>query len=82
MEKERGIKITNVKDKEPKNIVLVNIISSDISDGMKVIDEDGIKGEVKQCYDIHNVFVVYNKGGSGFYCLDENCKDYDKLYYL
>lgn len=52
--------------------------------GMLVADLDhefGI-GTVKECKDIHNVFVQYVNGASGLYCLDPNCDDYDPLCYL
>ena len=57
------------------------VSSSNIVDGLKVIDTDGIIGTIKQSFDLHNVWVVYDVGGSGFYCIDKNCKDYDPLYY-
>jgi len=35
-------------------------------------------GIVKEISDIHNVFVEYNdESGSGLYCLDPTCKDFD-----
>jgi len=34
-------------------------------------------GTVKKMDDIHNVFVEYENGGSGLYCLDSNCDEYD-----
>ena len=55
---------------------------------MKWIDELGVGdyvydssmdcyGIVKNVSDIHNVFVEYEDGGSGLYCLDYNCKEFD-----
>ena len=62
--------------------------------GMRVQDGEGNVGTVKECEDIHNVFVEYDNGGSGFHCLVEGCTDtttindeqfeiphYDPLYY-
>jgi len=35
-------------------------------------------GIVKDISDMHNVFVEYEDcGGSGLYCLDYNCKEFD-----
>jgi len=34
-------------------------------------------GIVKKLDDIHNVFVEYENGGSGLYCLDPNCEEFD-----
>ena len=34
-------------------------------------------GIVREIEDIHNVFVEYNGGGSGLYCMDPACEDYD-----
>lgn len=69
------------KTSTDSNGIIQIVMSSNIHNGLKVTDEDGVIGEVKQCDDLHNIWVVYDNGGSGFYCLDENCKDYDKLYY-
>lgn len=42
--------------------------------GMKVWDEDfQAVGKIVDCKDIHNVFVEYENGGSGLYCLKEGC---------
>ena len=38
------------------------------------MDEYGI---VKEIEDIHNVFVSYENEGSGLYCLDPSCEEYD-----
>ena len=57
---------------------------SDIYIGMVVkdLDEDFGIGVVEKYYDKHNVFVKFKNGGSGLYCLDEDCEDYDPLYYV
>jgi len=34
-------------------------------------------GKVISIDDIHNVFVEYDGGGGGLYCLDPECEDYD-----
>jgi hypothetical protein len=60
------------------------VLYNNIVIGMLVQDSDiefGI-GIIKECNDIHNVFVEFVNGASGLYCLDENCDDYDPLYYL
>jgi len=55
---------------------------------MKWIDELGVGdyvydssmdcyGIVRNISDIHNVFVEYEDDGSGLYCLDYNCKEFD-----
>ena len=36
-----------------------------------------VHGIVREIEDIHNVFVEYNGGGSGLYCMDPACEDYD-----
>ena len=42
-----------------------------------------LKGIITECTDIHNVCIeYYNNSGSGLYCLDENCKDYDNDLFL
>ena len=62
--------------------------------GMRVQDNECNVGTVKECEDIHNVFVEYDNGGSGLHCLVEGCIEtttingelvemlhYDPLYY-
>jgi len=45
-----------------------------------VIDNEGYSGKITDIQDIHNVWVTYdNDSGSGVYCLDENCPDFDPL---
>jgi hypothetical protein len=46
---------------------------SDLVIGMRVQDDDGNIGTVKECEDIHNIFVYYDNGGSGLHCLVEGC---------
>jgi len=42
------------------------------------MNEHGEYGIVREIHDIHNVFVEYeNEGGSGLYCLDPACEDFD-----
>jgi hypothetical protein len=46
--------------------------------GDNVYDPDmDAYGIVKQIPDIHNIFVEYDDGGSGLYCLDPKCEDFD-----
>ena len=47
----------------------------DIVIGTKVVDTDGDTGVIKNVISIHNVYVEYDNGGSGLYCLDDNCKE-------
>jgi len=82
--------------KEPlKPQLHLHIVShSNLVIGMKVQDGEGNVGTVKECEDIHNVFVEYDNGGSGLHCLVEGCIEtttingqlvemphYDPLYY-
>jgi hypothetical protein len=48
--------------------------------GDKVKDTDmNVIGTIKECTDIHNVEVIYDKEkGSGLYCLDINCEEFSK----
>ena len=73
----------------------LHIVShSNLVIGMRVQDNEGNVGIVKECEDIHNVLVEYDNGGSGLHCLVEGCADtktindeqfeipyYDPLYY-
>ena len=62
----------------------------DVYIGLEVSDEDGDNGIITEIYDSHNIMVVYynnenndtTTGGSGLYCLEKDCKDYDKLWKL
>lgn len=47
--------------------------------GMKIIDKEGTKGEIIDRDDIHNVYIKYPLGW-GFYCLDENCHEYEGFF--
>lgn len=61
------------------------LLFADIKVGMKVMDEDGDIGTVKECSDIHNIFVVFDneESSTGFYCLEPGCEyGNDKLYYV
>lgn len=86
------------KDTENKNLLASKMLvtRSNITGGRKVIDNEGNVGTIKR-YDeaLHNVFVEYDNGGSGFHCLNEGCKEpmevnehkfendqYDPLYYF
>jgi len=37
----------------------------------------GVYGHIIDNKDIHNILVEYEDGGSGLYCLDKRCKDFD-----
>jgi hypothetical protein len=67
---------------------------NDLYKGMKVMDDEGNIGIVKEHDDIHNVLVKFKNGGSGLHCLVEGCFElatmngeqvklpsYDPLYY-
>ena len=71
---------------------IVNL--NNLVNGMRVQDGEGNIGTVKECEDLHNVFVKYDNGGSGLHCLIEGCIEtktindqlveishYDPLYY-
>lgn len=51
----------------------------EIKVGSKVIDSDGVVGTIKEVDDPHNIFVSYTKPfkGSGFYCMIEECEEYN-----
>ena len=34
-------------------------------------------GIIKEHKDIHNIFVEYDNGGSGLYCMDPTCEEFD-----
>ncbi len=88
---------TNKKMENEKNLLGKALVTrSNINGGRKVIDNEGNVGVVKH-YDeeLHNVFVEYDNGGSGFHCLNEGCTEpmevnghkfeneqYDPLYYF
>jgi hypothetical protein len=47
----------------------------------ELYDESGDIGVIEDCSDICNIEVHFNNGGSGLYCLNDECKDTDdKLY--
>ena len=46
--------------------------------GQNVINEDGDKGTITEIENIYNIYVKYDNGGSGIYCLNDCCND--KLY--
>jgi len=46
--------------------------------GARVYDEFfRVYGKVVDKKDVHNVLVEYDDGGSGLYCLDKKCKEFD-----
>ncbi len=51
------------------------LIPEDIVIGTRVVDTSGDTGEIKNVISIHNVYIEYDNGGSGLYCLDDTCKD-------
>ena len=51
------------------------LLYSDIKIGIKVMDEDGDIGTVKECDDPHNILVEFTNGGTALYCLVPNCED-------
>jgi len=53
------------------------LLFKDLKLGMKVIDNDGQGGVITECSDIHNIYIKHLDGGSGFYCLDTKCEDFD-----
>jgi len=62
---------------------MVKLEFSELQVGMKVQDNDGNKGKITKCKDIHNIGVKFitGTGGYGFYCLDPECpQHYDPLY--
>ncbi len=83
--------------KNDKNLLDKALVTkSNITGGRKVIDDEGNVGTIIH-YDeaLHNVFVEYDNGGSGFHCLNEGCTEpmemdwykfeneqYDPLYYF
>lgn len=54
---------------------MLQVKHSDLVIGLKVQDNDGNIGKVKDCSDIHNVYVEYDNGGSEIHCLVEDCKE-------
>lgn len=57
----------------------------DLVIGLKVIDNDGWVGHIKECTDIHNVIVTPENSDKedniqNLYCLVEGCELYDPLY--
>lgn len=79
-------------EKETSKLRIIN--QSDLVKDMRVQDDNGNVGLVKECDDMHNIFVEYDTGGSGYYCVVIGCKEkrlndgsdlrslhYDPLYY-
>lgn len=67
-----------MKNKTSKTNELDNkanlLLYADIKIGMKVMDDDGDIGIIKECDDAHNVLVEFPNGGTGIYCLVSNCE--------
>jgi hypothetical protein len=49
----------------------------DLSEGKKVENWWFESGTVKECTDPHNVLIEFDNGGSGLYCMDQDCNDRD-----
>lgn len=50
----------------------------EIKKGDRIYDSRmDVFGVVKEADDIHNVFVEFEPDGSGLYCLDPSCSEYD-----
>lgn len=47
--------------------------------GDTVKDSDGTVGKVIESSDSHNIFVQFDNGGSGLYCVVPTCNHYDPL---
>lgn len=47
----------------------------DLKVNVKVKDKDlqDLSGTIAECDDLHNVFVTFDNGGSGYYCFAEDC---------
>jgi hypothetical protein len=50
--------------------------------GMIAKDNTGYIWVVYNIIDIHNIHVKFIIGSNALFCLDENCEEYDPLYYL
>ena len=59
------------------------IKKEDVRIGLKVIhpDHGSDCGIITEISTYHSVYVEFDNGGTGFCCLEENCHDYDPLYY-
>lgn len=60
-------------------IANTNVIGSELVVGLRVKDDDGNIGTVKEFKDLHNVLVEYDGGGSGFHCLVKGCVEYKNI---
>ena len=60
-------------------MMMVKLKFENISKGMRVKDKDGDVGKVVEYSDIHNIKVKL-KDGIAFYCLVEDCSEYEPLY--
>jgi len=47
---------------------------------LKAKDSDGLTVVIVRKHNIHNVEVEYLHGGTGLFCLDRICEEYDPLY--
>ena len=66
-------KLVDWKIKFEKRLKIINIKVGD-----KIYDSNlKSEGFIINCDDFHNIVVEYFNGGSGLYCLDYKCNDYD-----
>ena len=66
----KGMKKEQNLQEPQKQALNIPVVShSNLTVGMRVKDREGNIGTVKECDDIHNVFVEYDNGGSGLHCL-------------
>ena len=70
--KQTMIEAENLQEPQ-KQALNIPVSHSNLTVGMRVKDREGNIGTVKECDDIHNVFVEYDNGGSGLHCLVEGC---------
>jgi hypothetical protein len=70
-----------MKDKTipTKEKITITLKPTEFKIGDKVKDEEGHIGTVIECDDIHNIFVQFDDGGSGLFCIDRTCKEFSHL---
>jgi hypothetical protein len=49
----------------------------ELYENMEIEDWWGEPGIVKECDDPHNVWIVFDNGGSHLYCMVEDCEEKD-----
>ena len=49
----------------------------ELTQGMEVEDWWAEPGIVAECNDPHNVLIKFNNGGSGLYCMVQDCEERD-----